>query len=228
MRGSVRAGEGAGAFGGAGGDRFRHAHGGGKLGVVAWRADEAYRSGLNFFDPIVERVPTDAWSQASPCAGWRALDVLGHVGKATAYGIALLAGNQPDWQPDDTPGDAVQGDPAAWWRTLSSKIRTVAAEIDLSAEVDTPAGRRSIADGLAFPAVDLFVHGWDLARCARHDVEICSEAIAFAHTLLDGMPDATLRSRAVFAPAQATPEGASPTEAFIGWTGRDPKWSLPG
>lgn len=70
------------------------------------------------------------------------------------------------------------GDPATWWGELSIKMRSVASEIDLRNEMDTPAGRRSVADGLGLPAIDLFVHGWDLARCARQDVEICPEAIA--------------------------------------------------
>lgn len=69
------------------------------LDPQAERHDLARRSGvlvrIGFFDAIVERVPADAWSGPSPCARWRALDVLGHVGKATAYGIEALVGEHP-------------------------------------------------------------------------------------------------------------------------------------
>jgi hypothetical protein len=47
---------------------------------------------------------------------------------------------------------------------------------DLTTVVDSPMGRRSIGEGLSFPAVDLFVHGWDLARSVGAEGVIPPEA----------------------------------------------------
>ncbi|MFT4086780.1 MAG: maleylpyruvate isomerase N-terminal domain-containing protein [Gordonia sp. (in: high G+C Gram-positive bacteria)] len=44
---------------------------------------------MNFFSESVETVEPDDWSRPSPCAGWTALGVPGHVGQATEAGIAV-------------------------------------------------------------------------------------------------------------------------------------------
>lgn len=194
---------------------------------MTWAPDEVYLKGLDFFDAVVAQVPGDAWPGPSPCTGWRALDVLGHVGIATEFGSELLEGGAPEWHPVDTPGDAVAGEPVQWWRSLAERARRAAAHVDLTAEVDSPAGRRSVAEGLSFPAIDLFVHGWDLARSAGLDVEIPAEAIDFAHTVLGRLPREQLRGPQVFGAEQPSPAQASHTETFIAWTGRDPAWRCP-
>jgi uncharacterized protein (TIGR03086 family) len=191
---------------------------------MAWKPGEAYLRGIDFFDAIVDQVPADAWQAPSPCAGWRAIDVLGHVGVATDYGVALLSGAPRDWRPNATPGDTVVGDPVAWWRSLAEKARQLVSQVDLGAEVETPAGRRSVADGLSFPAIDLFVHGWDLARSAGIAVQLPDEAVEFAHSALDRIPAEQLRRPSVFAAEQTAPEETSTSERFLAWTGRSPDW----
>lgn len=200
----------------------------GILSAVTSTAADVYSSGLDFFSWVIARFPDDAWERPSPCTGWRALDILGHVGAATSFGIDLLEGRQPAWQPSPTPGDAVEGLPKHWWRELAARAQKAMSGIDLARTVDTPAGPRSIAEGLGFPAVDLYVHGWDMARTAGIDVEIPEPAIQFAHSLLDQIPDEQLRGPSTFAAEVEVAEGAPPTAMFIGWTGRDPAWVATG
>ena len=135
---------------------------------MIWTSDEAYRRGIDVMSEVVEQVPGDAWGRPSPCEGWRALDVLGHVGAATAMGLHILRGEAPDlgFGRQDPPGDAVRADPLLWWTGLAAPAREAVAEIDdlgLERVVDTPMGRRSVRDGLRFPAADLFLHAWDIA-----------------------------------------------------------------
>jgi hypothetical protein len=47
----------------------------------------------------------------------------------------------------------------------------------------------------------------------------------FGHALIDPLPPGQVRSPAVFADEVAVPAGASPTEEFVAWTGRDPRWA---
>lgn len=192
---------------------------------MAWRPDDAFLTGLDFFGDAVARVPDSDWDQPSPCTGWRALDVLGHVGTAVSFGTALLQGQDPAWEPVDPPGAAVGADPGAWWSALVEPARAAVRGVDLSRVVDSPMGRRSIGDGLSFPAVDLFVHAWDIGRSAGIDVPIPDEAIAFAHAVLDPMPDEQKRSPRVFATPVPAPTDATVSEAFLAWTGRDPRWA---
>lgn len=179
---------------------------------------------MDFVTSVIDRFPDGGWDRPSPCADWRALDVIGHLGATTAYGIELLEGGQPGWQPSARPGDAVRGDPKEWWRELATRARALMSRVDLSATVDTPGGSRTVADGLGFPAVDLYVHGWDLARCAGVEVEIPEDAIEFAHSVLDPIPDEQLRGPNTFGPEVPLGAETTPTVAFIAWTGRDPAW----
>lgn len=192
---------------------------------MTWTPDVAYLTGIDFFDGIVHRIDAQDWRCPSPCAGWTALDVLGHVGTAIEFGTRLLRGEQPEWHPVDPPGRAVSGDPARWWSAKVEPAKGAVRGVDLTREVDSPTGRRSIGQGLSFPAVDLFVHGWDLARSSGIDVDIPDEAIEFTRQAVDGFPPEQVRSPRVFGAAVESAPDATATERFIAWTGRDPRRS---
>lgn len=192
-------------------------------GMVA-RADTVYLDGLDFFTGAVARVGSDQWLLPSPCSGWSALDVLGHVGVATSFGARLLRDESTQWQPSEPPGAAVEGDPPTWWAGLASEARTVVRGVDLARVVDSPMGRRTVAEGLTFPAVDLFVHGRDLGRAVGADLEIPAAVIEFAHIAIDRIPAEQVRSPRVFAQPVPMADGASPSARFLAWTGRDPNW----
>jgi hypothetical protein len=49
--------------------------------------------------------------------------------------------------------------------------------------------------------------------------------IDFAHAVIVPLPEAAVRSERVFASPAPVPADASPSQAFIAWTGRDPLWS---
>ena len=194
------------------------------LGIVVARSDEVFVDGLGFFSTAVGRLEEAAWQRPSPCSDWRAMDVLGHVGQAVRFGTSLLVGDAPVWEPAEPLGAVVEGDSATWWAGLAGPARQAVSGVDLAQVVDSPMGRRSIEEGLAFPALDLFVHAWDLARSVGEVIEIPPEVIDFAHRVLDPVPPEQLRSPRVFAEALPPPTGATATETFIAWTGRDPLW----
>ena len=193
---------------------------------MQWQPDTAFLQGLDFFSGAVAELGDAAWQGASPCADWRALDVLGHVGQATRFGTLLLQGAQPAWAPVEPPGAAVDGTPGEWWEQLADQARTAVAGADLSRVLDSPRGQRSIAEGLSFPALDLFVHGWDIGKSAGVDLDLPAGAIEFARVVLEPLPAGQVRSPRVFAAEKPAPPGATDSQAFIAWTGRDPDWTL--
>lgn len=189
------------------------------------RPDAVFLDGLDFFSSAVSRLDASDWERPSPCEGWRALDVLGHVGATVQFGTLLLLDRQPAWSPVNPPGGAVEGEPTAWWDALVEPARRAVTGADLAKVVDSPMGRRAVGDGLSFPAVDLFVHGWDLARSVDQDLEVPARVIDFAHAVIDPLPEAAVRSDRIFASPAPWPADASASQAFIAWTGRDPRWS---
>lgn len=185
------------------------------------RSDVLFERGLDVFGHVVGEVPATAWGRPSPCAGWTALDVLGHLGTAIGMGTSLLRGEQPTWPEAARPADLVKGEPAAYWTGLATEARAALQGADLTLEMDTPMGKRTVADRLAFPAIDLFVHAWDIGQSAGIDVTVPDDLIEFAHAYIDPIPAEMVRGpKGAFGPeADAGPE-ASPTDAFMAWTGR--------
>jgi uncharacterized protein (TIGR03086 family) len=189
---------------------------------MTWTADVTFVHGLDFFSAVVDQVPNDGWERPSPCAGWSALDVLGHVGFATEFGTKLLRSETPDFSGfPDPPRSAVTGDPQQWWQGMVAPAKEAVRGVDLTRVVDSPIGKRSIGDGLSFPGVDLFIHGWDLAHSVGSDVVIPADAMDFAHQVLDPIPDQQKRSPRVFGPEKNVPTDASPQVRFLAWAGRD-------
>lgn len=187
--------------------------------------DAVFLRGLDFFTDAVTRLGGSDWERPSPCAGWRALDVLGHVGVGVGFGTRLLLGEQPDWTPVDPPGAAVEGEPSAWWAGLTEPARAAVRDVDLERVIDSPVGPRSVGEGLRFPALDLFIHSWDLSRSIGGDVVFPEDVIEFAHAAIDPLPAERVRSPRVFAPELAPPQAATPTQACLCWSGRDPLWT---
>ena len=187
-------------------------------------SDVVFCSGLELFGSVVDRMPPSAWSQASPCDGWTALDVLGHLGSAIGFGVAILDGRTYDWPSFDRPSDLVDGTPDAYWAAVAVPARAAVEGVDLDATRETPMGVRTVAEGLAFPAIDCFVHAWDIGRAGGIAVEVPDDAIAFAHAFIDPIPADKVRgAKGAFGPPVAAPHDATPTEAFIAWTGRAPR-----
>lgn len=187
-------------------------------------SDVLFDSGLDAFGAVVDRLGPDDWDRPSPCEGWTALDVLGHLATSIDFGISILQGDQPTWPSFDRPADLVDGEPAAYWHAIADRARAALVGADLDLVMDTPMGPSTVADRLAFPAIDLYVHAWDIGRAAGLDVEIPTEVAAFAHSYIDPFPVEKVRGPGgSFGPEAEVPADATDTEIFVAWTGRAPR-----
>ena len=185
---------------------------------------DLYLRGLDRFEEVAEQLSTEQWDQASACEGWTNLDVLGHLGNSVRMGAAYLRGEQPVAPAFDRPADLVDGAPLDFWRPLAAAAREALAGADLDLEMDTPMGRRTVADRLAFPAIDLWVHAWDIGHPIGIDLEIPAEVDQFSHRYIDPFPPEMLRGpQGAFGPEVEVPTDATATERFVAWTGRAPR-----
>lgn len=183
-----------------------------------------FLDGLDFCGGVVGQLEAGDWDRPSPCDGWTALDVLGHLTTSMNMGLSLFAGEQPTWPEADRPADLVDGDPGGAYADVAARCRAAFEGADLDVEMDTPMGKRTVGDRLAFPAIDLYVHGWDLATAAGIDVEIPDEVIAFSHEYIDPFPEEMMRGpKGAFGPEVVVPGDATATERFVAWTGRQPR-----
>jgi uncharacterized protein (TIGR03086 family) len=191
---------------------------------MATEPGEVFERGLDAFGEVVARLEPADWDRATACEGWTALDVLGHLGTAIRFGVSVLRGEPPTWPTFERPAELVTGEPARYWEETSSEARAALEGADLDVEMDTPMGRRTVGDRLAFPAIDLFVHAWDIGAPAGIDVDIPADVIEFAHGHLDPIPAEMMRGpQGAFGPEVEPPADATPTERFVAWTGRQPR-----
>jgi len=196
----------------------------GSTGGPAVTAEVIFDRGLGVFGAVVARLTDADWDRPTPCQGWTALDVLGHLSTAVAMGVSVLRGEQPTWPEVERPADLVEGDPAAFWSAIATDASQALVGADLDQVMETPMGPRSVADRLAFPAIDLYVHAWDIGQAAAVAVEVPDDVIAFAHHHIDPFPvDKVRGSGGAFGPEVPVADDATPTEAFIAWTGRRPR-----
>ncbi|SCL45118.1 TIGR03086 family protein [Micromonospora citrea] len=113
---------------------------------------------------IVDAVPPHTWDALSPCEGWSARDVVGHLIETqretlTGHGVDL----------GDAPHLAV--DPAAAWAEHSRRVLDALADDELVGRTyDGFLGPTTVGGTVEqFHVWDMYVHRWDLARAAGLD-----------------------------------------------------------
>jgi uncharacterized protein (TIGR03086 family) len=183
---------------------------------------ELLERGLDFCTNIVRKFDDRDWARSTPCAGWSARDLLGHLWTSMAIAVDMMQGRQPTLPDVARPGDLVEGDPAEFWRDTTEQVRDVLRSADLARPMESPLGG-TIADSLAIPVIDLYVHAWDLGTAVGIAVEIPEVLIDYAHSYIDPLPDGIMRGEGrAFATQTKSSADATPTEQFIAWTGRQP------
>jgi uncharacterized protein (TIGR03086 family) len=184
---------------------------------------EVMLTGLDTFGSVLEQVKPDDWDKSSPCGSWNARAVVGHVLTGLDSAATTMRGEDYDWgsapEPVNVPGD----DPLRVFEDRKQAAVNGLKETDLDEVMETPMGPMPVRKRLAFPAMDLHLHAWDLGRAIGVDVEIPADVGAFTHAALDPLPQEMVRSEGVFGPEVSAPADATPTEALVAWAGRTPR-----
>ena len=188
-----------------------------------------YRRRADRFEALVAAVDPDRWDDPSPCAEWRARDVVGHI--VDMHGVMLRpAGRELSPAPsiDDDPRRRATAPPAPTSRRCSPTATLAASECD------TPMGRmtrrrahrrrrqrRPRAARLG-PRPGRRPRRHDRPRRGRADV-----ADDRAHPRRDAHPR-PLRARRRRVRARGAGAGdASKQDRLLGKIGRDPAWVAP-
>ena len=177
---------------------------------------ERYGRLSDAFADKIAAVPDGKWSNPSPCEGWTARDVVGHV--VSTQGMFLgFVGEQMG----DIP--SVEDDPAAAWDAARGKVqRRLDDPESAKAEFDGFSGRSTFEAAVdRFLCMDLVVHGWDLARAAGLDDRIEAEDVTRVQKAAEAFGD-MLRSPQAFGPAVEPPAGADDQAKLLAFLGRKP------
>lgn len=179
---------------------------------------DRYRRRAAAFAATIAEVPPDAWANPSPCDGWTARDVVGHVvGNEGIF--AGLIGRELE------PGPSIDDDPLGAFLAASGQTQAWLDDPEVAGiEFDGMLGRRSYESGVdQFSSFDLVVHRWDLGRAAGLDVQLdgadVQGMLAMAEDITPEV-EAMLRSPGVFGPALEAPEGATDQARALAFVGR--------
>lgn len=168
---------------------------------------------LAAFDARIQAAPADSWGNQSPCAEWKARDIVVHVGN-NIFGLAAgLTGGEPrQIGPDD--------DIVATWNDARDGFLAALNTADLSTNVPGPMGPMPAADVIGrFVSMDILVHTWDLARAVGGDETLDADAVARSYSGLKPM-DAMIRQPGVFGAKVEAPADADTQAEFLAFLGR--------
>jgi uncharacterized protein (TIGR03083 family) len=124
---------------------------------ISSRSGELLDQGPGFFTGIITRLGEVDWERPTPCPGWTARDLLGHLATSMRVAISVMQGREPTWPDVARPCDLVDGDPAGFWRGIVVKVQDVLRTAEEARIMTTPPGG-TIADDLAIRVIDLYVH----------------------------------------------------------------------
>ncbi|TYK42895.1 TIGR03086 family metal-binding protein [Actinomadura decatromicini] len=180
-----------------------------------------YHRALDLFEGLVAGVSPGGWDAPSPCAGWTARDVAGHVTGGQRMVLALAAG-EPAPEVNADPARFAADDVLSSWRTARKECTAALTPAALSRPVPLGGlGDLPLGDFLEGYILEPLVHAWDLAEAtgqpSRLDPDLVHHAFATAQVVA-----APLRARGHLAPPRQAPQGADEQTRMLSFLGRTP------
>jgi len=170
-------------------------------------------------EPAHHHLPT-------PCSEWTVHDLANHLLATLELGRALLSDQMPDVQagPGQVPAaDLVGDDLLGAYRARSKALVAATTPEAVGRMHTTPLGQMPGAGLAGFAALDVLVHGWDLAKAVGVDAEIdaslAESMLAFARQAI-GDEIGTRAPR--IGPEVTVAAGADPTARLVAYLGRTP------
>jgi uncharacterized protein (TIGR03086 family) len=178
---------------------------------------ERYRNVAGQFTQRVEAVPVRAWDNPTPCAGWVARDIVGHL---VEWLPAFFFGT---WRIEVPPIPSVHEDPVRAWAVVDGAIQLALDDPDVAGrERETAMGRSSFEetiDRICTP--DVLIHTWDLARATGLDETLDPDEV---HRFVESMEplDELLRQSGQYGPRVEVRSDADEQARLIAFVGRHP------
>lgn len=178
---------------------------------------ERYRTIARQFTRRAQAVPDGAWDNPTPCAGWVARDVVGHL-------VEWLPGFFFErWEIEHPPLPSVAADPVGAWRALDGAIQSALDDPAVAGRTrDTPMGRWTFEQTIdTICTGDVLVHTWDLARATGLDETLDPAGV---HRFVESMEpaDEAMRQSGHYGPRVAVPDDADEQTRLLAFVGRRP------
>ncbi|MBB4775317.1 TIGR03086 family metal-binding protein [Actinomadura livida] len=182
---------------------------------------ERFVRALDGFEAVLVATPPNRWLSPSPCEGWCAVDVAGHV-TAGLLVIEMRAAGRPLPQADPDWREVAGEDPVASWRTVRARMTAELGPGALGRRIGLATGQEvTLREFLEEYPLELLVHTWDLARATGQsvvfDADLVGPALVTARRLAPGG-----RAAGQVGPECALSEDADDQARLLALFGRDP------
>lgn len=182
---------------------------------------ERFVRALDVFEVVLAGTPADRWLSPSPCEGWAAVDVAGHV-TAGLMVVEMRAAGSP--LPEDDPDwrEVAGADPLDSWRRVRARMAAELTPGALARPVRLALGlEMTLRDWLEGYPLELLVHAWDLAQATGQsvvfDADLVGPALATAREMAPGG-----REAGMLGPEVAVPGDAGDQARLLALFGRSP------
>ncbi|MFC5186516.1 TIGR03086 family metal-binding protein [Actinomadura harenae] len=182
---------------------------------------DGYERALDLFEGVVGAVPHDGWDAPTPCAGWTARQVAGHV-TGGQFMIRALATGVPQPDVNIEPERFCPGDVPRAWRAARRECAAALTDEALARPIPLGGlGEVPLSDFLAGYVLEPLVHTWDLAvatgQPSRLDPDLVHHAFATARMIA-----APMREAGHLGPPLTAPPGSGEQTRLLSFLGRDP------
>jgi uncharacterized protein (TIGR03086 family) len=179
---------------------------------------------LDRFEAVVGGVPHDSWDAPSPCEGWCAADIVGHmIGAMRA--LQARATGQPVPQASADPRSAAGDDPLVTWRAARADTMAALGPEALAQPVPLPwGGEMSLREFVERYPLEIVVHTWDLAEATGQSAELDPDLVRDAlETARQYAPVG--RAAGAIGPERAVADDADDLTRLLAIFGRNLNWA---
>jgi uncharacterized protein (TIGR03086 family) len=177
-------------------------------------------------DRVVAAITADHYDLPTPCTDWNVKQLANHLIATLHLGRALLSDEIPTVHsgPGQVPAEDLVGDDLLGAYQDGVEVLVAATTRDAVSRVHvTPLGEMPGAGLAGFTALDVFVHGWDLAKATGQstvlDTGLADLMFAFARQAIN---DESGTRAPLIGPEIATTTAADATSRLVAYLGRQP------
>jgi len=168
---------------------------------------------------IVAGVKPDQLLGSTPCADWDTRALLNHT-----IGVVEMFDDAAQTKPFNGSifaNDNVGEDPGASYEQRASILRDTLSQTDVLDRTWTmPFGEVPGVVGAGFATLELFQHGWDVARASGQHIDFDANVTEAANTTAQMMPAEQVRVDGVFGQEGTSPPDASAEDQLAAFLGR--------
>ncbi len=178
-------------------------------------------AGVDQARPIIAAIAKEDFELPTPCPEWNVRQLINHMIGALVMFRDVAVDGEAD--PSLFERDLVGDNPADSFDSASrSAIAAWREEGKLDGAAKLPFGEFPASFALQLPAMDMVVHGWDLARATGQQLAWDPDLVADTLTFCEATFTTPEFRGKDFAPPVAVPDDADDITRLVAFLGRNP------